>query len=59
MEEEATRSSGLGMKLIAAVVLLIAAWILFKIVLGFVATIAWVVVVIGAIFAVIWALRVL
>lgn len=47
------------MKLIAAVVLLIAAWILFKIVLGFVATIAWVVVVIGAIFAVIWALRVL
>ncbi len=59
MEEEATRSSGFGMKIIAAVVLLIAAWILVKIVLGFVATIAWVVVVIGAIFAVIWALRVL
>jgi hypothetical protein len=59
MDEEATSSAGLGTKLIAVVVLLIAAWILFKIVLGFVATIAWVVVVVGAIVAVIWALRVL
>jgi UPF0716 family protein affecting phage T7 exclusion len=59
MEEEATRSSGFGMKLVAGVVLLIAAWLLFKFVIGLVTTIATVVVVIAAICAVIWALRVL
>jgi hypothetical protein len=48
-----------GRKLVAVVVLLVAAWVLFKLVLGFVAAIAWVVVAILAVIAVVWALRVL
>jgi len=48
-----------GRKALALAVLLLAAWVLFKIVLGFVATIAWIAVVVVAIAAVIWALRVL
>lgn len=44
---------------LAAVVLLIAAWVLLKIVIGIVAAVAWTVVTILAIVAVIWALRVL
>jgi hypothetical protein len=49
----------LGRKALALLVLLIAAWILFKLVLGVVAVIAWVVVVVLAIAAIVWALRVL
>lgn len=48
-----------GVKLLAVAVLLVAAWILFKVVLGFVTAIAWVAVVVLAIVAVVWALRVL
>jgi hypothetical protein len=60
MEEiERSRSGGLARKAVAGVVLLVAGWILLKIVLGFVATIAWIFVVVAAIAAVIWALRVL
>ena len=51
--------SGLAMKALAVVVLLIAAWILFKVVIGVVATVAWIVVVVLGIFAVLWALSVL
>jgi hypothetical protein len=46
-------------KLLAVAVLIVAAYVLFKLVLGFVAAIAWVVVAIVAVMAVIWALRVL
>ena len=46
-------------KLLAVGILLVVAWLLFKIVLGFVATIAWIFVAVLAVFAVIWALRVL
>ncbi len=46
-------------KLLAVGILLLAAWLLFKLVLGFVATIAWILVAVLAVFAVIWALRVL
>jgi hypothetical protein len=49
----------LGRKALALLVLLVAAWILFKLVLGVVAVIAWIVVVVLAIAAVVWALRVL
>ena len=45
--------------LIAAVVLAIAAWILFKVIIGVVAAIAWFVVAVVAIIAVIWAVRTL
>lgn len=49
----------LGRKAIALLVLLVAAWILFKVVLGIVAVVAWVVVVVVAIAAIVWAIRVL
>jgi hypothetical protein len=48
-----------GKKLLAIAVLLVAAWILFKVVLGFVAAIAWIAVVVLAIVAIVWAIRVL
>jgi len=51
--------SDLGRKTLAVLVLVLAAYILFKLVLGFVATIAWIVVAVVAVIAVIWALRVL
>ena len=49
-------ASNMGMKALALVVLLIAAWILFKFVLGVVTAIAWVALIIAAVIAVIWAL---
>jgi hypothetical protein len=49
----------LGRKAIALLVLLAAAWILFKLVLGAVTFVAWIVVAALAVFAVIWAIRVL
>lgn len=48
-----------GKKLLALAVLLVAAWILFKLVLGFVAAVAWIAVVVLAIVAVVWAIRIL
>ena len=48
-----------GRKLLAIGVLLVAAYVLFKIVLGFLTAIAWIAIVIVAFAAVIWALRVL
>ena len=51
------RLSDLGGKLLAGVVLLIAGWILLKIVIGVVTWIATVVVVIVAAVAVLWALN--
>jgi hypothetical protein len=58
MQEEKTGASILS-RVIAAVVLLVAAWLLLKVVIGFVAWLATVVVVIVAVVAVVWALRVL
>jgi hypothetical protein len=46
-------------KLLAIAVLLVAAYILFKVVLGFVAAVAWIVVVVIAIAGIVWAIRVL
>jgi hypothetical protein len=46
-------------KLLAVAVLIVAAWILFKVVIGVVAAVAWVVVAVLAVVAVIWAIRVL
>lgn len=48
-----------GRKLLAVGVLLVAAWILFKLVLGFVAAVAWIAVVVLAVVAIVWAFRVL
>jgi hypothetical protein len=49
----------LGQRLLAAAVLVVAAFVLFKVVLGVVAFAAWIVVVVLAILAVVWAARVL
>jgi len=49
-------ASNLGMKALALVVLLVAAWILLKFVIGAVMAVAWVALGIAAIIAVIWAL---
>jgi hypothetical protein len=46
-------------KLLAVAVLVVAAFVLFKLVIGFVAAIAWIIVAVVAVMAVIWALRVL
>ncbi|MET0614951.1 MAG: hypothetical protein ABW142_05860 [Thermoleophilaceae bacterium] len=46
-------------KLLAVAVLVVAAFVLFKLVLGFVAAIAWIVVAVVAVMAVVWAIRVL
>jgi membrane associated rhomboid family serine protease len=54
MHEE-TSGTGIGIKLIAFVALLVCAWILLKVVIGIVTTVAWVVVVVGALFGLLWA----
>jgi hypothetical protein len=50
------QAADLGTKAIAVVVLAAVAWILFKVVLGFVTFVAWTAVVIIAVIAGIWAL---
>lgn len=45
----------LAMRALAVLVLLVAAWILLKVVIGIVAGIAWFVVIIAALVAVFWA----
>lgn len=52
-------ASDAARKLLAVAVLIVAAYVLFKLVLGFVSAIAWIVIAVVAVFAVIWALRVL
>ena len=52
-------ASDLGRRALAIFVLAIAAWILLKIVIGIVAGIATVIVVILALVAIVWAIRVL
>ena len=52
---EDARSSSLFSKAIAALVLLVAAWILLKVVIGFVSAIFWTVLTVVAVLAVLWA----
>jgi hypothetical protein len=52
-------SSSLGKRALAFLVLLVAAWIIFKVVLGLLTAVATVIVVVLAIVAVVWAIRVL
>jgi hypothetical protein len=52
-------ASDLGRKVLAIVVLLVAAYILFKMVIGVVAAVAWIVVLVLAVIAAIWAFGVL
>ena len=57
MEEKS--GSSFGMRVLAALVLALAAWFLLKVIIGMVAGIAWFVAVIVAIVAVVWAARTL
>jgi hypothetical protein len=52
-------ASDVARKLLAVAVLVVAAFVLFKLVIGFVAAIAWMIVAVVAVIAVIWAFRVL
>ena len=52
-------ASGAGQKLLAIGVLLIAAYVLFKLVIGFITSVAVIAVAVLAVVGVIWALRVL
>jgi uncharacterized membrane protein len=54
-----SRGASLGKRALALLVLLVAAWVLFKVVIGLVTVAATIVVVVLAIAAVIWAIRVL
>ena len=54
-----TAGRGLGKRLLAALVLLVAAWLALKVVVGFVTAIAWTAAVVVALIAVIWAIRTL
>ncbi len=47
----------IGGKLLAVAILLVAGWILLKIVIGVVTAVAWIVVAVLAVIAVIWALN--
>ncbi len=59
MSTSSPSSSSLGKRAVAFLVLLVAAWILLKVVIGFVTAVATVIAVVLAIVAVIWAIRVL
>jgi hypothetical protein len=52
-------ASEFGRKVLAVAVLLVVAYILFKVVLGFVTAVAWIAVIVLAVIAGIWALGVL
>lgn len=52
-------ASQAGRKVLAVGVLALAAYVLFKLVLGFVAGVAWIAVVVLAVIGIVWALRVL
>jgi hypothetical protein len=58
MEQEKTGPS-FGARILAAVVLVIAAWFLFKVIIGIVTGIAFFLAVVVAIIAVLWAVRTL
>ena len=54
-----SRGSSLAKRALAIIILAVAAWILLKIVIGIIASVAWIVVAILAVFAIIWALKTL
>ena len=54
MESEKTGSS-FGMKLLAILVLAVAAWFLLKVVIGLIAGVAWLIAIVLALVGVLWA----
>jgi hypothetical protein len=59
MENDEKTGPSFGARILAAVVLAFAAWILFKVIIGIVAGVAWFLVVVVAVIAVVWAVRTL
>ncbi len=55
MHEEASRSKGLLARFVALLVLLVAGWLLLKVVIGIIAGVATAVMVVVALVAVVWA----
>lgn len=53
------KAKGLGKKLIAVVILLAAAYVLFKLVIGLIASVVWFIVAAIAVIAIVWAVRTL
>jgi hypothetical protein len=51
--------SGLATKALAVIVLVVAAWFLFKVVIGIVTAVAWIAAIVVGIVAVFWAMAVL
>ena len=58
-ETRDTRGPGIMARLIAAIVLAVAAWFLFKVVIGLIVGVAWFLAVVVAVVAVLWAVRTL
>ena len=54
MQTEKTGSS-FGMKLLAILILAVAAWFLLKVVIGLIAGLAWIIAVVLAVLGVLWA----
>ena len=54
MQTEKTGSS-FGMKLLAILILAVAAWFLLKVVIGLIAGVAWIIAVVLAVVGVLWA----
>jgi hypothetical protein len=59
MSDNAEHSSGLAMKAVAVLALLVCAWILLKVIIGVVTTVAWIAVIGLALFGIFWAYRTL
>ena len=59
MENDEKTGPSFGARILAAVVLAFAAWILFKVIIGIVAGVAYFLVVVVAVIAVVWAVRTL
>ena len=57
--EEKTAGPSFVMRVVAALILALAAWFLLKVVIGIIAGIAWFVAVVVALVAVVWAVRTL
>jgi UPF0716 family protein affecting phage T7 exclusion len=59
MNEESSSSRSLGRTVIAGLVLLVAAWVLIKLIVGFVSAIFGTLILVAAVVAIVWAVRVL
>ena len=59
MEDTKAKGPSLARRAIAVVVLAIAAWLLLKIVIGLIASVAWIVVAVIAVVGVLWAINTL